>query len=1334
MPIFYTDILQHANPTLPIVDSNELDGGLKQIGTFSNIGLSASFGSQLAKFKLGTRLYVTASNTMYYLSSIDPTLTTSWTLFGAGGGTASGPQGPQGIAGTQGPQGPQGTDGTFPTLVPMEIVYGDPSGGVGQDSNLSFDQNYNSACLAGSKNSVGFAPDSVIVGGNKNDIENSCSSAIIGSYMSYINSNYAKGQFIGGGSNNTIIQGGNNGIISGGNNHIYNMAYSSTIIGGYSNFINKTPDLLIPTPTRYSNISGGFNNQIWNYTNYSNIIGGISNCISEYSYSSTIIGGSTNQVSHSAQGIVSGSNNNMCYGQNSVILGGQNNVFGCGTIYNSTILTSKNSCFSSGCSNLILGGDTNQINLSNCNEIIGGFSNIIANNSMFSSIIGGQRSSIDRSEGSIMGSVNSKITSNSNQSAIIGGCGNDLEYYSYNSVINGGYNNYVYHSSNSGVIGGYYNRMFNSDCSVIIGGSNLLLNSEPNSVFVPHLKIADAANPDGFILWADTIGNIGITANTGGGGSQGPQGPIGPQGFLGPQGFQGTGVQGPTGPQGIIGLTGPQGVQGSGVQGPTGPQGVQGATGINGQSYYSDTLWINNSIGTVGLTPSASAFTSVSAFSPTFSAGTLISQYQTVLGYPNTTVIHPGTWTFNWVASSIGPTGGGFNTIYYYVDVFKQPTSGGVIQFFETPLVFQNTPATQSYSATYSQGNSFTMSASDRLLFTLRMGNNNMFFGATATVYFEGQYPYYITTPLNVGYLGRAGTPGVAGSTGSQGPVGSQGFQGTQGFQGATGPAGGPQGPTGPQGTQGFQGTQGTQGTQGLRGATGSQGPQGFQGTQGFQGAVGVGSTASGATGPQGPQGTQGVQGIMGSSASLTGLDGVLAIGNTSSRFIQLNDSSSGANMQFVPAVITYTTGTVSQALKFSTNTIPNNLILPADVSGTLARVQDIITVATYSTGSTGSIISLNSMQTNYISASASAYTAFLPSTTTAYSSFNKTGQIINIVKNDITSKTVTIKGVGGALINGQTQYVLSNPYQAVSLQAFGNNWYALDQATVNLDQVLAVGNTTSNYIQMNDGSGNSLLYLPGQLVYEYGTHTQILQFDPLTINSALNIPPDLSGTLARVEDVSITQGNAAGVASYSVFVQGQQQTVIVDCSLHVVQNYLPPTSVAFNNLNACGQIYRFKKIDNSSNNAFIIPSSGETIDGLTSYVLTQQYQTVTLQAYGTTWYTIADPLLSISSTSVYGAFATASNADYTITTPNGLTLELPTITANRTLTLPSGVVGANLTITNLNMSGSFSWGISGGVIKDASNNTISTLVNNLTYIIRYNPTSGGTWRRISPN
>jgi hypothetical protein len=128
----------------------------------------------------------------------------------------------------------------------------------------------------------------------------------------------------------------------------------------------------------------------------------------------------------------------------------------------------------------------------------------------------------------------------------------------------------------------------------------------------------------------------------------------------------------------------------------------------------------------------------------------------------------------------------------------------------------------------------------------------------------------------------------VSVDTGPQGPQGVQGPRGLKGDKGATGAVG----PTGPQGPQGIQGIQGATGATGPAGATGSQGDAGPQGPQGEVGPAGPQGIQGiqGDVGPQGPQGVAGPQGIQGiqGPAGPAGADGATgATGPQGSQGIQ---------------------------------------------------------------------------------------------------------------------------------------------------------------------------------------------------------------------------------------------------------------------------------------------------------------------------------------------------------------------------------------------------------------------------------------------------------------
>lgn len=85
MSITYGDNLKHNNPLFPIVDVEDVKGGIRTIATFSNTDLYNAFNDIPDKLKQNyTSLIVTSTSQHYYLTGTDATITTSWTLTGSG--------------------------------------------------------------------------------------------------------------------------------------------------------------------------------------------------------------------------------------------------------------------------------------------------------------------------------------------------------------------------------------------------------------------------------------------------------------------------------------------------------------------------------------------------------------------------------------------------------------------------------------------------------------------------------------------------------------------------------------------------------------------------------------------------------------------------------------------------------------------------------------------------------------------------------------------------------------------------------------------------------------------------------------------------------------------------------------------------------------------------------------------------------------------------------------------------------------------------------------------------------------------------------------------------
>jgi hypothetical protein len=89
-------------------------------------------------------------------------------------------------------------------------------------------------------------------------------------------------------------------------------------------------------------------------------------------------------------------------------------------------------------------------------------------------------------------------------------------------------------------------------------------------------------------------------------------------------------------------------------------------------------------------------------------------------------------------------------------------------------------------------------------------------------------------------------------------------------------------------------------------------------------------------------------------------------------------------------------------------------------------------------------------------------------------------------------------------------------------------------------------------------------------------------------------------------------------------------QTVLVDASGGSRTITLPTAASSFDTTH--GRIYMIKKVDSSVNKVTVDADGSETIDGLTTYPLGEQYQSVTIQSTGTAWRVIGQAGLMLIS------------------------------------------------------------------------------------------------------
>jgi hypothetical protein len=86
MSIQFGDILKHNNLVYPIVDINDVKGGLRSIATFSSPALVSEYASIPEKYRSGYSLLLeTSTGTIYYLAGLDATNKFHWSPVGIGG-------------------------------------------------------------------------------------------------------------------------------------------------------------------------------------------------------------------------------------------------------------------------------------------------------------------------------------------------------------------------------------------------------------------------------------------------------------------------------------------------------------------------------------------------------------------------------------------------------------------------------------------------------------------------------------------------------------------------------------------------------------------------------------------------------------------------------------------------------------------------------------------------------------------------------------------------------------------------------------------------------------------------------------------------------------------------------------------------------------------------------------------------------------------------------------------------------------------------------------------------------------------------------------------------
>jgi NADPH-dependent ferric siderophore reductase len=172
--------------------------------------------------------------------------------------------------------------------------------------------------------------------------------------------------------------------------------------------------------------------------------------------------------------------------------------------------------------------------------------------------------------------------------------------------------------------------------------------------------------------------------------------------------------------------------------------------------------------------------------------------------------------------------------------------------------------------------------------------------------------------------------------------------------------------------------------------------------------------------------------------------------------------------------------------------------------------------------------------------------------------------------------------------------------------------------------------------------------------------------------------------------------------ASYTA--TANDQTILVDATSGAATITLPAAA------SHLGRRYVVKKIDSSANAVTVDANASETIDGVLTKVLREQYEAITIQSDGTNWYALSREKV-VPTTSKTGAYTATAN-DHTIlcdATGGAFTVALPAAAtaAGRVYAIKKTDAGANA--VTIDPSGAET--IDGGATKALADQNDSALI-----------------------
>jgi hypothetical protein len=245
-------------------------------------------------------------------------------------------------------------------------------------------------------------------------------------------------------------------------------------------------------------------------------------------------------------------------------------------------------------------------------------------------------------------------------------------------------------------------------------------------------------------------------------------------------------------------------------------------------------------------------------------------------------------------------------------------------------------------------------------------------------------------------------------------------------------------------------------------------------------------------------------------------------------------------------------------------------------------------------------------------------------------------------------SGAVTIDPDGSETVNGAASLVLAAG-ESTLLICDGTDWQALfiaqNPGTEDKTSSFSIGTgERGKSFNVNSSSGAVTVTLPAAATVSDGFDVTIKKTD--SSGNAVTIDPNGSETIDGASTLDISNENEAFIiytdgsnwfvraqklssdsittvektSAYTVTVDDRNDTILCDASGGAFPVNLLPAADAGN-----GFRVTIKKIDSSTNAVTIDGDSSETLDGATTKLLEEQYQSVTYVSDGTEWHQVAE-------------------------------------------------------------------------------------------------------------